>query len=234
MPSPRRAAWVLALLVLAGCAHASSERRAGPLRIVATTSTLASLARGAAGPGADVRSLVPVGVSPEDFQPSPDAIAALRDADVLVENGVGLESWLEPTIRNSGNPNLRIVVCGDGLPVVNGNPHLWMDPVFARAYVGKIRDALIAVDAAKATAYRASATAYQAQLDALRTRTQRKIASIPPAQRAMIRLVQRIDTPQRCGNRDTLIVDFLGIADDACHRAETPGNPHRTGIGERG
>jgi ABC-type Zn uptake system ZnuABC Zn-binding protein ZnuA len=176
----------LALLVLAGCAHASSERRAGPLRIVATTSTLASLARGAAGAGADVRSLVPVGVSPEDFQPSPDSIAALRDADVLVENGAGLESWLEPTIRNSGNPNLRIVVCTDGLPVVAGNPHLWMDPVFARAYVGKIRDALIAVDAAQAPAYRRTAAAYQEQLDALRARTQRKIATIPPAQRKMI------------------------------------------------
>ena len=109
MPSPRRAAWALALLIAAGCAHGSSERRAGPLRIVATTSTLASLARGAAGPGADIHSLVPVGVSPEDFQPSPDSIAALRDADVLVENGVGLESWLDPTIRNSGNPHLRIV-----------------------------------------------------------------------------------------------------------------------------
>jgi zinc/manganese transport system substrate-binding protein/manganese/iron transport system substrate-binding protein len=186
MPSPCRAAWALALFVLAGCAHGSSERRAGPLRIIATTSTLASLARGAAGPGADVRSLVPVGVSPEDFQPSPDSIAALRDADVLVENGVGLESWLDPTIRNSGNPHLRVVVCGDGLPVVAGNPHLWMDPVFARAYVGKIRDALIAVDAAQAPVYRRSAAAYQVQLDALRVRTQRKIATIPPAQRTMI------------------------------------------------
>jgi zinc/manganese transport system substrate-binding protein/manganese/iron transport system substrate-binding protein len=186
MSSPCRASWALALFVLAGCTHGSAERRAGPLRIVATTSTLASLARGAAGPGADIHSLVPVGVSPEDFQPSPDSIAALRDADVLVENGVGLESWLDPTIRNSGNPHLRIVVCGDGLPVVAGNPHLWMDPVFARAYVGKIRDALIAVDATQAPVYRRSAAAYQVQLDALRVRTQRKIATIPPAQRTMI------------------------------------------------
>jgi ABC-type Zn uptake system ZnuABC Zn-binding protein ZnuA len=186
MVLPRLAAWVLALVVVAGCGHASSERRAGPLRVVATTTTLASLAMGAAGPGADVRSLVPVGVSPEDFQPSPDSIAALSDADVLVENGAGLEGWLEPTIRNSGNPNLRIVVCADGLPVVNGNPHLWMDPVFARAYVDKIRDALIAVDAPHASAYRSATAAYDAQLEALRARTQRKIATIPPANRTMI------------------------------------------------
>jgi len=185
MPSLRRAALALVVLALAGCAHAA-ERTAGPLRVVATTSTLASLAQGAAGAGVVVRSLVPVGVSPEDFQPSPDAIVALRDADVLVENGAGLEGWLESTIRNSGNPNLRIVVCADGLPVVAGNPHLWMDPVFARAYVAKIGDALIAADAPHAAAYRSATDAYESQLDALRARTQQKIATIPAQQRTMI------------------------------------------------
>lgn len=185
MPSFRRAALALVVLLLAGCVHAT-QRSAGPLRVVATTSTLASLAQGAAGSGVVVRSLVPVGVSPEDFQPSPDAIAALRDADVLVENGVGLEGWLESTIRNSGNPNLRIVVCGDGLPVVAGNPHLWMDPVFARAYVAKIGDALIAADAPHAATYRSATAAYESQLDALRTRTQQKISTIPAPQRTMI------------------------------------------------
>ena len=109
---------------------------------------------------------------------------------MLVENRVGLESWLDPTIRNSGNPHLRVVVCGDGLPVVAGNPHLWMDPVFARAYVGKIRDALIAADAAHAPAYRSATAAYQVQLDALRTRTQRKIATLPPAQRGVAMVFQ--------------------------------------------
>ena len=186
MPSPRSAVVALGLLLLTACSHASSERPPGPLRIVATTSTLASIARGAAGPGADVRSLVPVGVSPEDFQPSPDTIAALHDADVLVENGAQLEAWLEPTIRNAGNARLRIVVCADGLPVVDGNPHLWMDPEFARRYVAKIRDALLTVDVTNARVYRAEAAAYDRQLVALTTRTRAKIATIPPQRRTMI------------------------------------------------
>ena len=122
MPSPRWAVAVLVPLLLVACSHAAADRPAGPLRIVATTTTLASIARGAAGAEADVRSLVPVGTSPEDFQPSPDVIAALHDADVLVENGADLESWLGATIRNAGNPHLRIVVCTDGLPVRDGQP----------------------------------------------------------------------------------------------------------------
>ena len=185
MPSLRLAAALVSLL-LAACTRASTERSPGPLRIVATTSTLASIARGAAGAAADVRSLVPVGVSPEDFQPSPDAIAALRNADVLVENGAGLEGWLQATIRNAGNPRLRVVTCTAGLPVRDGNPHLWMDPELARAYVAKIRAALVAVDAAHAAAYRASAAAYDKELASLITRTRAKIATIPAARRTMI------------------------------------------------
>src|ERR1700738_1407232 len=98
MPSPRLAVAAFGLLLLAACSRAPAERPAGPIRVVASTSTLASIARGALGSGPDIRSLVPVGVSPEDFQPSPDTIAALRNADVLVENGAQLEGWLEPTI----------------------------------------------------------------------------------------------------------------------------------------
>ncbi|MDQ6926614.1 MAG: metal ABC transporter substrate-binding protein [Candidatus Eremiobacteraeota bacterium] len=186
MPSPRSAVAALALLLLVACSHAAADRPAGPLRIVATTTTLASIARGAAGTQADVRSLVPVGTSPEDFQPSPDVIAALRNADVLVENGAGLESWLDATIRNAGNPRLRVVVCADGLPVRDGNPHLWMDPELARVYATKIRAALITADAPNAAGYRATAAAYDKELAALTARTRAKIATIPVPRRTMI------------------------------------------------
>jgi ABC-type Zn uptake system ZnuABC Zn-binding protein ZnuA len=180
----RAAAAGFALVLVSACSS-SSERAAGPVRVLATTSTLASLARGATGI-ADVRSLVPVGVSPEDYQPTPGDIETLRNADVLVENGAGLESWLDATIRNAGNPRLRIVVCSDGLPVIDANPHLWMDTVFAQAYVAKIRDALIAADAPHAAAYRAAAAAYDSQLAELTGRIRTKIAQIPPARRTMI------------------------------------------------
>ncbi|MBV9439245.1 MAG: zinc ABC transporter substrate-binding protein [Candidatus Eremiobacteraeota bacterium] len=185
MPCSRSATVALVLLAVAACSQ-GSPRRGGPLRVVASTTTLASLARGAAGTGPEIRSLVPVGASPEDYQPTPSDVAALRDADVLVENGANLESWLDATIRNAGNPRLRIVTCSAGLPARNGNPHLWMDPEYARAYVRAIRDALAAADSPHASAYRAASAAYDAQLVALTARTRSKIARIPPARRTMV------------------------------------------------
>jgi len=184
MTLPRWA--LLALVLLAGCSHAVARSAGGGAMVVATTSTLASLAIGVVGDPRQVRSLVPVGASPEDYQPAPEDIEAIHDAGVLVENGANLEGWLQSDLDNAANAKLRVVICSDGLPVRDENPHLWMDPEFARAYVRKIRDALVAADPAHAPLYRRNAAAYDARLVALLARTRQKIATIPPAQRTMI------------------------------------------------
>jgi ABC-type Zn uptake system ZnuABC Zn-binding protein ZnuA len=184
MAFPRWA--LLALVLLAGCSHAAVRQETGGATVVATTSTLASLAVGVVGDPTRVRSLVPVGASPEDYQPAPQDIEAIHSANVLVENGANLEGWLQSDLDNARNEKLTVVVCSDGLPVRDGNPHLWMDPEFARAYVRKIRDALVAADPPNAASYRRNAATYDAQLVALLARTHKKIATIPPAQRTMI------------------------------------------------
>jgi ABC-type Zn uptake system ZnuABC Zn-binding protein ZnuA len=177
---------LLSLFVLAACGGDAGATSSSGVQVLATTTTLASLATAVVGDRARVRSLVPIGASPEDYQPAPQDIEAVHDARVLLENGANLETWLEGTIANASNPNLIKVVLSDGLPVRDGNPHLWMDPVFARAYVNKIRDAMVAADPANATSYRANAAAYDAKLVSLTVRTQKKIDTIPPAQRVMI------------------------------------------------
>jgi ABC-type Zn uptake system ZnuABC Zn-binding protein ZnuA len=184
MTSPRWA--LLALVLLAGCSHAPERQVTSGATVVATTSTLASLALGVVGDPSRVRSLVPVGASPEDYQPAPQDIEAIHSATVLVENGANLEGWLQSDLDNARNEQLVVVVCTDGLPVRDGNPHLWMDPEFARAYVRKIRDALVKADPSNAAAYQRNAAAYDAQLVALLTRTHKKIATIPVPQRTMI------------------------------------------------
>src|SRR5664279_3219433 len=184
MTFPRWA--LLALVLLAGCSHAPAQQDSSGATVVATTSTLASLAIGVVGDPSRVRSLVPVGASPENYQPAPQDIEAIHSATVLVENGANLEGWLQSDLDNAKNEKLAVVVCSDGLPVREGNPHLWMDPELARAYVRKIRDALVKADAPNAAAYTRNAAAYDAQLVALEARTRKKIATIPAAQRTMI------------------------------------------------
>ena len=171
--------------------HASSSgvsrgSAAAPVAVLTTISTFNSFVSAVGGTRVRVESLVPVGVSPEDYQPTPADIARLHGAQLLVENGLGLEAWLARTIENAGNPNLRVLVASDGLPAKGGNPHLWMDPELARGYVRAIRDALAKIDPADRDLFAKNAQAYDRQLLALEREIAKQIATIPPASRTMI------------------------------------------------
>jgi zinc/manganese transport system substrate-binding protein/manganese/iron transport system substrate-binding protein len=184
-----RAAFSAALATCWLILAASGPTRAAEtptLRVVTTISTFNSFVIGVGGARVRVESLVPLGAGPEDYQPTPRDVARIHDADILVQNGAGLEGWLARTIENAMNPRLLIVTCSDGLPLRNGNPHLWLDPVFARAYVMKIRDALSERDPAHRAEYETNARRYDARLRALEGEIARRIATIPPEQRTMI------------------------------------------------
>jgi len=200
---PVRFVAFLCVLALVGCAsnpkapsipqHDSSAQhdKAAPhdndrIPVVTTFSTLNSFVEGVGGDRVRVRNLVPVGASPETYQPTPQDIAALSQARLVVQNGLGIEAWLQQTLQNAANRNMRVLVLSDGLPHIDHNPHLWMDPVLARVYVGEIREALAAMDPAHKAEYARNARAYDAKLVALQASIAKQIVAIPPAQRAMI------------------------------------------------
>lgn len=178
---------LLAALALAACSSQGPAAAGdGRIRVLTTISTFNSFVSAVGGAHVSVTSLVPVGASPETYQPTPQDAATLAEAQLLVENGAGLETWLARTIRSVGAPKLKIVVGSAGLPVVEGNPHLWMDPQNAKHYVAAIRDGLIALDPEHAAEYRANTARYDAKLDALTARIAARYRAIPPQRRVMI------------------------------------------------
>jgi manganese/iron transport system substrate-binding protein len=158
----------------------------GKIPVVTTISTLNSFVEAVGGDHVTVQSIVPIGASPETYQPTPQDIATLSQAQLLVENGAGLETWLAKMLANVGSSSLETVVCADGLPIKGLNPHLWMDPVLAKQYVLKIRDGLSAVDPQHASDYARNAEAYNTRLDFLRKKIQWEVDTIPRSQRFMI------------------------------------------------
>ncbi|HEY8310904.1 MAG TPA: metal ABC transporter substrate-binding protein, partial [Gemmatimonadaceae bacterium] len=185
----KRLVALAALAGLAGCAHSATNGAVdanAPIPVVTTFSTLNSFVEAVGGNRVRVQNLVPIGVSPEDYQPSPQDIGTLSDARVLVENGAGIEAWLQQAIRNVRNPGLRVVVMTRGIALKNGNPHAWMDPVLAKHYVAAVREALVAIDPGHRAYYDANAKRYDGQLDRLRAEIARQIATIPKGRRTMI------------------------------------------------
>ena len=133
----------LAAGLAAGCG--SDDAAADRPEIVATTTVLGSLTEELVGEAAEVRVLMPNGVDPHDYQPSARDVEALRNADLVVENGLELEEGLLDALgeaREAGVPvftateHVRLREVGEGEPGDarggSADPHIWMDPLAMR------------------------------------------------------------------------------------------------------
>jgi ABC-type Zn uptake system ZnuABC Zn-binding protein ZnuA len=166
----RAAASVVAagLLVAAAACTSDPERPAGgaAVSVVTTTTQLTDFARIVGGTHVTVYGVLKPNVDPHDYEPSPADLDALANADVIVKNGVGLESWFDDTIT-SAEPSGQIVDASAGVPIRDGDPHIWHDPDNEATMATNIERALEQADPAHAAAYEANLAAFTTQLDAL-------------------------------------------------------------------
>jgi zinc/manganese transport system substrate-binding protein len=163
------------------------------LQVVTTFLPITEFTQAVAGDRAEVEQLLPTNVGPHDYQPDPDDALILSDADVLVQNGLGMEEFLEDLVENAANTELVVVDSSSGIATISNseehageehadeapgedahehgafNPHIWLDPKRAMQQVETIRDALIAADPAGRETYTANAAAYLAKLQTLDT-----------------------------------------------------------------
>ena len=179
LPPIRRAALAAALALLA-CNQGPAPPPA-KLLVVASFYPLYEFARQVAGPLARVVSLVPPGVEPHDWEPSPQDLTRIRDARVFIYNGAGLEPWAAKLVNDPTFSRTLMVRATEGVQLlsaapsgpsgsphtVSPDPHVWLDPLLAQSMVETIRAALATVDLAHAAVYAENAREFGAKLQAL-------------------------------------------------------------------
>ncbi len=115
------AAPVIIALILAGLPGATTAQaqESGPLRVVATFSILGDWVTRAGGDRVEVVSIVPAGGDAHTFDPNPEQVASVAEADLIVEIGAGFEPWLDDMVAASGSGATRVAV-SDGLDLIGG------------------------------------------------------------------------------------------------------------------
>jgi ABC-type Zn uptake system ZnuABC Zn-binding protein ZnuA len=170
----------------AGCstnqpAGSADGTHGSTLRVVATTTQVADFARNIGGDRVQVTSLFKPNVDAHDYEPSPADIDTIARADLVIENGAGLESWLHDTVTSSGYDGPVIDTSqGVRLRQLGGqpDPHIWQNPRNAMVMAANIEGALAAADPADADVYRTNLAAYTKQLQALDAEVQRQLDSM--------------------------------------------------------
>jgi ABC-type Zn uptake system ZnuABC Zn-binding protein ZnuA len=190
------------LLLLSACS--SGGRQGSPpdgrLQVVATTSIVGDVVGNIGGELIELTVLVPPGGDPHTFEPRPQDIAAVSDAQVVFASGLGLEEALKGVLE--ANVKGTLVEVSDGLAVIplqdkdehegaqpehgTGDPHTWMDPNNVIIWAGNIATALAEADPTNRATYQTNAESYIAELRELDAWIRQQVEQVPPKQRKLV------------------------------------------------
>jgi manganese/iron transport system substrate-binding protein len=197
---------LLLISLVAGCAAPSTANgtanQAGKLKVVATTTMIGDVVRNVGGDAIALTVLLPVGSDPHTFQPTPQDVARLADADIIFLNGIGLEANLQQVLGNISSQATQVIV-SDGITPLKGtgaegaaqpassgkledDPHVWMDPNQVVFWVKNIESTLSKRDPANAARYQRNAAQYRQALVELDRWVSAQTAELPQANRKLV------------------------------------------------
>ena len=143
----------LLLFSTVACHPITTTSNASKKSIVVTYSILGSIVKDLVGDKANVTISIPNGLDPHEWEPSAKDIEMINKADLVIQNGIGLEGGLEKTLQTARNNGVKFftasdyitvrhVGTGEGIPsgdpdqtVGAADPHLWMDPLTMKSIV---------------------------------------------------------------------------------------------------
>lgn len=127
----------------------------------------------------NVSLLVPAGVEPHDWEPTIKDVQRMKASDLIIINGIGFENWVDKL--DEVNYRGLIVDTSNGILTKisdedlehdedhhdEGDPHIWLNPVFAKIQVQNIATAFSDLDPENQQFYQSNANQYIAELESL-------------------------------------------------------------------
>ena len=184
-------------LLLFSVSSASPPAETAPLcRVVTSVAPIADLVRQVGGPDAEVVQLIPDGRDAHTFDPAPSVAREFSRCDGVIFNGLDLEDALLKMARANVPARAPVLLLGEAVippedwiidrGFSQGNPHVWLNVVYARRYVEAIRDALEKADPSHAVGFRARAEKFLKQLSRLDEAILSAVQTIPPQHRKLV------------------------------------------------
>jgi zinc/manganese transport system substrate-binding protein len=174
------------LLVLAAAAPQASAK----IKVVTSTSDLASITALIGGDLVDVISLAAGNADPHFVEVLPSYMIKVKKARLYLRVGMDLDRWALPIIDGSRNASLLVVDCSKGIAPANaptgkvdasmgdvhpqGNPHYWLDPDNGLIIAATIESALEQVDPDHAPDYQAGLERFRSEIERRRVAWEEK------------------------------------------------------------
>jgi zinc transport system substrate-binding protein len=171
-----------ALLVLASLLSCTPTERSGPgsLRVAVSIAPQAFFVRQIAGDAVSIEVLLPPGQSPHTYDLSPQQMTRLSDADILFMIGMPFDQRLVDKFRDMLK-RLRVVDTRIGVPMRSMSdhghggeapgeifdPHIWLNPEYAKIQATTIADSLACIDPSRSAFYAENLRVFARELDSV-------------------------------------------------------------------
>lgn len=152
----------LLFLMLSGCSQ-KPEKNA-KISIMTTTNVYADIAKNVVGKYGTAEAIIKnANADPHDFEPTTDDAKALSNADIVVANGLGYDSWMN---KLASSVDKEPVLVGEDLMNLKqgANPHIWFDLTMPTKYVNYLVRKLSKKDPRHASYYRDNGQNYLAKV----------------------------------------------------------------------
>ena len=157
--------------------------------VVASFSILGDMVEQVAGDRANITTIVGPDADAHLYTPNAGDAVAVTEADLIITNGMGFETWSATLIETSGTKaTIAVATAGIEPLLVDGevDPHAWNSLTNGIIYVNNIEAALSEASPADAPMFKKNADAYRAELMALHNRALRDIARLPADKRVVV------------------------------------------------
>ena len=191
----RRVLVVLIFVLVAGGCGGAGASDGEKLRVTATTTMVADLARQVGGERVEVTGLMGPGVDPHLYKASQGDVEALLGADAVFYNGLFLEGQMAEILEKADEQVPTVAVTrevpgGRLLESVSyegqADPHVWFDASLWKTTVDPVVEELSRLDPEGAEGYQRRGAAYEEEIEELDGYVEREISSIPENRRVLV------------------------------------------------
>lgn len=176
--------------------------QAAPVAVVATTTIIGDVVAAVGGSDVELAVLIPRGVDPHAFEPTPRDMVSVANADLVFINGAQLEQALIPLLENSGATivdlseriALRELAVADEMDgrdtdshgEAGADPHVWFDPTNVMIWTDEIAGALSHADPDHEQRFAERAAGYRGSLAELDAWIWASVSRLPRERRTLI------------------------------------------------
>jgi zinc transport system substrate-binding protein len=169
---------------------AAQKETQGKIQVVVSFNAMREFVEAVGKDKVEVKTIIPNGTEPHEFEPKPKDLENLNKAKVFVYNGLGMESWVDKSVKAADNKELVVVEASKGFDTIKNtdedeikehgesDPHTWISLKGAEFEAKNIKEALVKVDPSNKDYYEKNYEDFSTKLSSLKDDYKKKFDTV--------------------------------------------------------